>query len=150
MDTSIGNFQLTENQVKNIGILDVSPFKGVSVWENGDVIAVSDSIPSQSEVDALIEKINAAPDVLDKKILEQKFDINLMLGAMGLAFTGVDAVQLAPYLSAIQNYASAPFRNFKGIKDFIAGLVAMGKANQSQANSLYAIFAEQGINLGAY
>jgi len=88
--------------------------------------------------------------VIDKMNAEQNFSVDNMLGAMGLAFTGADAVNLAPYLSAIQNYASAPFRNFKGIKDFIAGLVLMGKATQDQADALTAIFAQQGIDLNAY
>lgn len=86
--------------------------------------------------------------VIDKIQAESDFSTYLMLGAMGLAFTGVDAVNLAPYLSAIQNYAD--FKNFKGIKDFIAGLVATGKATQAQATKLTEIFAQQGIDLGAY
>ncbi len=81
---------------------------------------------------------------------EANFNVDKMLGAMGLAFTGADAVSLSPYLSAIQNYASSPFRNFKGIKDFLAGLVALGKATQDQANTITAIFAQQGIDLSSY
>ena len=121
---------------------------------SGDgVVDVSFDIPSDSlgyytfNGTALVRKDQS---VIDKMNAEQGFSVDAMLGAMGLAFTGVEAVNLAPYLSAIQNYASAPFRNFKGIKDFVAGLVAMNKATQDQADAITEIFAQQGIILGDY
>lgn len=124
--------------------------------QSGDgeaVVDVAFEIPSEPltyftfDGQALVRKDQS---VINKSNAEQGFNVDLMLGAMGLAFTGADAVNLAPYLSAIQNYASAPFRNFKGIKDFVAGLVLMSKATQDQADAIYAIFAQQGINLGDY
>lgn len=151
MDTLIGNFNLTENQVENMVTLAVTPFKGFSFHSSdGSVIGVSDTSPSQQQVSDAVSAVNSLPDILDKKALESKFDIDMMLGAMGLTFTGLDAVSLAPYLSAIQNAASVPFRNFKLIKDFIGGLVATSKATQQQADSLYQIFLQQGIDLASY
>lgn len=151
MDTNIGILNLTINQIENAALdTKPAPFIGFSVHSDGTVIAVSESQPTQLEIDGMVSFLNGQSDIPSQKIFEQKFDVDLMLGAMGLAFTGADAVLLAPYLSAIQNYASAPFRNFKGIKDFIAGLVLMGKATQGQADSLTAIFAQQGIDLSSY
>jgi hypothetical protein len=151
MDTNIGVLNLTRNQINNASVLDLpAPFLGCSYHADGSVVVVSESVPTQQEIDGIVSFLNGQPDSPSQKVLENSFDINLMLGAMGLAFTGVDAVTLAPYLSAIQNYASAPFRNFKGIKDFIAGLVALGKATQAQADTLTAIFAQQGILLSNY
>ncbi len=121
---------------------------------NNEVVAdVSFDIPSEPLNYFTFDGFNLIrkdQSVIDAMNAVNNFDVNLMLGAMGLTFTGADSVLLAPYLSAIQNYASAPFRNFKGIKDFIAGLVLMGKATQGQADSLKAIFAQQGIDLASY
>jgi hypothetical protein len=123
---------------------------------SGDgVVDVSFDIPSDSlgyytfNGTALVRKDQG---VIDKMNAEQGFSVDTMLGAMGLEFTGMEALQLTKLGIgwAIQNYASSPFRNFKGIKDMIAGAVALTDITQDQADRLYAIFAQQGIILGDY
>lgn len=78
----------------------------------------------------------------------KKFNLDKMTHDMGVKFKGVDAVALAPYVGAVQSYAKA--RNFKDLKSFVAGLVSLGKATQEQADNIYGVFMDQGIDLGSY
>jgi hypothetical protein len=129
--------------------------KKLDEWKNQVSIRTLDGVLTEWNVTGMAQPDDATlqswcDEYETVGLAEQNFNVDNMLGAMGLAFTGIEAVALAPYLSAIQNYASAPFRNFKGIKDFIAGLFLMRKATQGQADTLTAIFAQQGIILSNY
>lgn len=149
MDTLIGTFNLTENQIANLGTLNVSPFKGGKYdHDTGNYIAVSEIEPTQAEKDALASAINALPETLDASVYEARFNVDLMTARLGEEFTGVDAVALAPYLGAIQSYGKA--RNFVGMKEFINGLVALGNATQAQGVTMKSVVLEQGINLDNY
>lgn len=65
MDTKIGKFTLTKNQKDNLLSLDVDFIKGVSFWENGDIVAVSEKELSPQQVSEISQKINAVPDSVD-------------------------------------------------------------------------------------
>jgi hypothetical protein len=141
--------------MNNLGIAIEWKLKRLNKWQDQVSIRTVDGVLTEWNVTGMEQPDDATlqawcDEYESVGLPEQNFNVDAMLGAMGLAFTGADAVNLSPYLSAIQNYASSPFRNFKGIKDFIAGLVAMNKATQEQADILTGIFAEQGIDLDNY
>lgn len=147
MDTLIGSFDLTPNQVANFIIIDPSPFKGF-MYMNGQITAVSIDTPSEADIKTLADKISALPETLDKKVYESRFDIEKMTARFGDAFSGITAINLAPYLEAFRSYARG--RNFKGMKDFRDGLVALGKCTTQDAYAITSVILEQGIDLNSY
>lgn len=86
--------------------------------------------------------------VIDKAKAERDFSVVKLTTRLGEAFVGESAIDLAPYLGALQSYAEA--RNFKGIYAFGLGLVAKQKATQEQVTKIFGLFLEQGINLADY
>lgn len=79
---------------------------------------------------------------------ESSFNIDVMTARMGEEFTGIDAINLSPYLEAFRSFGRA--RNFSGMKGFRDGLVAASKATADQANIITEIVNEQGIDLNSY
>lgn len=84
----------------------------------------------------------------EKMVKEKSFNIDLMTKRMGMVFTGISGINLAPYLEAFRSFGRA--RNFAGMKSFRDGLVALGKASQQDADNITSIVSEQGIDLSSY
>src|SRR5574343_447322 len=102
MDTYIGNFTLTENKKKNLAYVSISPFKGVSIWENGDLYAVSEFEPTAEQIQTLANTINSIPETLNPLVYEESFDIDLMTKRISEVIDDSRELDLAPYLGAIQ------------------------------------------------
>ena len=147
MDTVIGSFDLSPNQIANFITIDSAPFNGFT-YMNGQIIAVSVHTPSDEELKTLADKISALPETLDKKVYESRFDIEKMTARFGDAFSGITAINLAPYLEAFRSYGRG--RNFKGMKDFRDGLVALGKCTTQDAYAITSVISEQNIDLNSY
>lgn len=78
----------------------------------------------------------------------QNFNVDRMTAGIGEVVTPLEAVDLAPYLGALQSYCKA--KNFKGAKDFIIALVSLKKATPEQASKIKAVILEQGIDLDTF
>lgn len=94
------------------------------------------------------ELVRKSQQDIDKIMAEASFNIDLMTSGFGEAFTGIDAINLSPYLEAFRSYGRA--KNFAGMKSFRDGLVAAGKASPANAVTITDVVAEQGINLNNY
>lgn len=157
MDTLIGNFNLTANQKDNLLLTDVSPFKGVTIFLTGDVYAVSESTPSQQDIDGLITKINALSDTPSQAVLVQKFNPELAIAREAIVFNASELARLMPVSYTINELIR--FKNFwggvingtpyAGLKQIGQALVLNGTILQSDYDKLNGILQEQGIDLNS-
>jgi len=78
----------------------------------------------------------------------QNFNVDLMTAHIGEVVTPLEAVDLAPYLGALQSYCKA--KNFKGAKDFVIALVSLKKATKEQAEKIKDVLLRQGVDLDTF
>lgn len=78
----------------------------------------------------------------------KRISYEVLLTSINSKFTGTKAIQLAPYLGALQGYCNAS--NWAGIKTFALGLVHMEILTQDDYVLLNLAFQEQGIDLNDY
>lgn len=149
MDTLIGKVVLTANQRLRIYEIGVPVFKGyIYNHDTHDLVGVSESNPSAQDISDALSSATALADSKPIKAIEAEFDVDKMTAGLGLKFTGIDAINLAPYLGVVQSYAKA--KNFKDLKTFVGGLLALGKATQQQFDDIHSVISEQGIVLESY
>lgn len=96
--------------------------------------------------DLKLEKKSKAK--IDKIKAESEFNVQKLTSRLSESFTGGDAIDLAPYLRALERYTEV--KKFKEIYQFGLGLVSKGKATQAQVEVIFGLFLEQGIDLSAY
>lgn len=118
---------------------DASPNPKMVVW----YWKCAEPQPSEAEIATLTQTYSTS-----QAYFASQFNVTTFTHDLGLAFTGLDAIMLSPYLGAYQSYAEA--KNFKGINDFTQGLVALGKATPTQAQIITNIFLDQGIILSEW
>lgn len=145
MDTLIGKFQLTDNQIANISTLNVSPFKGVSYKHNGgEVVAVSELEPTKDEIEALSVAISSLPEDIDKKVAQQRFNGDRAKRQF-YETLGASIASLAPFWGVLSDMIT--FRNFEGIKAYADGLLSAGILKVEQYDAINEIFKSQNLDL---
>lgn len=147
MDTLIGQFTLTENQVANFVTIDPSPFKGFK-YQDGQIVAVSNTQPLQQDIDDLKNKIDGLSDNLSQVVLENKFDINEFLIDLENAMGESVVDDLASHVRRFERYGQR--KDFGKIKRLGERLVQKGDMTQKQFNGMSALFLSKGIDLGNY
>jgi hypothetical protein len=146
MDTKIGKFNLTKNQILNLPIVSSAPFKGFSYWhDSGTMIGVSEAKPTQTDIDSATVAINALPDVIDKKILRGMFNVDFAKQEFYADFSS----KLTPGIRAAWGVLSDMliFKNFEGIKAYRDALLADGTLTPEDVTHINKIFTDQGIDL---
>jgi len=96
--------------------------------------------PTDSEVDQIITNYEAA--------VFPNFSYATLLTSINSKFTGLKAIQLAPYLGAIQGYTNA--QNWTGLKTFAQGLISVGIMNTDDYNLFNDALKEQNVDLGNF
>lgn len=145
MDTLIGTYSLTDNQIANLSTIVISQFKGLSYQhDSGNVIAVSENIPTQIQIDLLSNSILSLPDVLDKKIAQQIFNGDAAKKQLYQTL-GASIGQLAPYWGVLSDMIT--FKNFDGIKLYSDGLITAGVLSSGQYQAINSIFKSQNVDL---
>lgn len=147
MDILIGQFQLTRTQQDNFITLNVSPFKGV-FYDGTNVYGVSDTQPTQGEIDTLSSAITALPTTDSAQVSEAKFNVDLMTTRIAEEIDDARELALLPYLGGIQSAAKA--KNWTKLKNLINGLETATIATSDEATAIRDVIAEQGIILGNY
>ena len=95
---------------------------------------------TESEKDAAIaQQIADTPAV---------FSYGTLLTSINQKFTGAKAIQLAPYLGAMQGYCDA--NNWVGLKAFADGLIVAEIMTTDDYNLLNTAMKEQGVDLDSY
>lgn len=143
ISTNIGAISLTNNQ-----ILNWSP-SGIWVrfsYIGGEVIALSETQPSQNQINALIAELGALPDTVPQRILIEQFNFKTLWGtiwASALSQTGL--VNLPGYQTTIQDMWYYPNRS--AIYPYMQALIQAGKGTQGDLVIIIQAFADQGIDI---
>lgn len=146
MDTFIGKVNLTDIQIQNFGDLKVSPFKGFSyAHDTGVLTGVSDSQPTQSDIDSALQAANGLSKTISKATAQEQFDVNSAKLTFYQDFIG----SLTPGLIASWGVLSdlLTFKNFQGIKIYRDALVANGTLTAQEVTIINGIFTAQGVDL---
>lgn len=135
--------------------------------ENGEILAVG-SMPNLTPGDGelVIDYFGPIPSplahhlysggVIVKKTAEEinkleseaNFSFHLLMGRLNQELSGESILKLSPYSGALQSFCD--WKNFSGVKEFLAALQAGGSATADEITVIYACFNEQGIDLGSY
>lgn len=141
-------YSLSDGEITSIGATpDIQAGAGEEV-SIADVEFPKDPIANYKFDRKKMSIVRKDEAVIQKAEVIRNFNVGLLTQRLGQAFTGGDAIDLAPYLAALQSYAIA--RNFTAINAFGLGLVAKEKATQKQVETIFALFLEQGIDLSKY
>lgn len=142
--TNVGSLSLTENQILN--------WAPSGIWLrfsyiSGRVIAVSSSEPSRAEIEALRLALSSLPDTfpLSKRI--EAFNPESAIGREAQVFAVDRLIALAPYSYTLNELLR--WKNFDGLKAFLAGLIDAGLALKSDRDLFNQILKDQGIDLDA-
>jgi hypothetical protein len=120
----------------------------------GEEVSVIDSkLPSEPISNFVFdtkkkELVRKSQSSIDKISAEQNFNVTKLTSRLSEVFTGGDAIDLAPYLRALERYTEV--KKIKEIYQFGLGLVAKEKATQEQVEVIFGLYLEQGINLSEY
>lgn len=149
MDTFIGVFDLTENQIANMSTISVVPFKGGSYnMDTKRYVAVSETEPTQQQKESLASAINSLSETLDRTVYEAGFNVDLMTKRIGDVIDDLREIALLPYLGGVQSSAKA--KNWVKLKNLINGLVQANIATSNEAALIKGVILEQGINIDSY
>jgi hypothetical protein len=88
---------------------------------------------------------------IDKQHQEQeaeKFSFPILLSSINQKFTGLKAIQLAPYLGAIEGYCNV--KNWAGLRAFADGMIAGDLLTQDDYKLFNSAMKEQGVDLDDY
>lgn len=146
MDTILGIVQLTEIQKKNMGYMGLpSPFKGFNVWEDGTVIGVSESEPTQQQVLDAVAALAGLPETATQAVADAEFSFKLLMGRLNQTLAPMSILKLAPYTGAMQSYCD--WKNWTGITAFLDGLVLTQIMTAEERGIVASCFQEQGITV---
>jgi len=97
-----------------------------------------------------ITEYEKASAITQQRIDEQiptPFYYSVLLPSLLAKFTGIKAIQLAPYLAAIEGFCNA--QNFVGLRDFAQGMITASLMTTDDYNLFNIAMKEQGIDLDA-
>jgi hypothetical protein len=143
MITDLGAIVLTNNQILNWKPL----ITGIWTWlgyQEGHVMAQSDTAPQPSDITALQTALAALPDTPQPKPFDViQFQTDLANAAVSGQFTGMadPVIEFAP----LNTYATND--DFTGMSGYLQWRLALGKIQQGDIDALKAILLTQGVVL---
>lgn len=147
-DTNLGKLNLTEKQLSQSESLKTDVIKGFSLWQDGEVIAVSTRDLTEPEQTDLKAALVALPDEWTKEHLEAAFNSKVLMGDVYQGLSAESTLKLAPYTGALQSMMD--WKNFTGISELLAALVSQGTMTQDEDAIIKGCFLNQGIDLDLY
>ena len=153
--TDIGQITLTENQILNWSAsLPWIRF----TYINGAVTAVSETQPSQAQIDQLKADLAALPNVVPENVVIRNFNPELCISREAQVFNPSDLKRLMPVSYTINELIR--FKNFwggvingvpyAGLKQILQSLIDGVSFFQSDYDKLNCILKEQGIDLDSH
>ena len=144
--TNIGAISLTNNQILN--------YVPEGIWERfsyigGEVIGVTETQPTQADIDALKAQLAALPDITPQSVYISQFSFNTFWGQVFATLQPQAYYALAQFARSIELLWNYP--NLPGITPFLQGLVGQTYNSytilQADADAVIAAFTAQGVVL---
>lgn len=149
MDTVIGYFSLQQTQKENAAYLTrPEPFKGFAFWGDGKVVGVSESDPTQEQIDAATAWLNALPADPCQQLKVSRFSFKLLWGSVWAnpSFSDTAQIEMVPYRQMIEDMWNI-YDDKAGIYPYAQKLVAANKMTAGDLQIVVDAFAAQGIDI---
>lgn len=148
VDTTLENIYLTDKQISQSGNLISENINGfVFKKTENKIVVASNRALTESEIKSIRNALSMLPDEYAPAYIEAQFSFKTLMGRLNQELPPASILRLSPYTGALESFVE--WKNFSGIKQFLAGLAAIGTLTEEDRAIIDACFLEQGIDFNA-